>query len=238
MIGDDLRELLGARIPRDHARQTLAEHMATRAVAGLDAPRVLDVGCGIGRSVEIFRANAPGSRWVGVDIEDSPEVRARTRDDAEFHTFDGVNIPFEDASFDVAYCAQVLEHVRRPEPLLAEVARVLRRGGTLAGSTSHLEPFHSRSTWNYTPHGLALLLDEAGLDEVELRPGIDALTLILRRGLGGPGFFNRWWDAESPLNTAIGLYARVRRMDPAGQNAAKLLFCGQFSFLARKPGRP
>ena len=237
MIGDDLRDVLGARIPGDHARQTLAEHMAVRALAGREAPCVLDVGCGSGRSVEIFRSNAPDSRWVGVDIEDSPEVRTRTRGDAEFHTFDGVNLPFEDASFDVVYCAQVLEHVRSPAPLLAEVARVLRPGGALAGSTSQLEPFHSRSTWNYSPHGLALLLDEAGLGEVELRPSIDALTLIVRRGMGGPAFFNRWWDAESPLNRAIGLYGRLRGMDPAGQNAAKLIFCGQFSFLARRPGR-
>lgn len=235
MLGDDLRELLGNRIPRDHARQTLAEHMAARALEGRAAPRVLDVGCGTGRSVEIFRDNAPGSTWVGVDVEDSPEVRERTRDDVEFHTFDGVNLPFEDASFDVVYCAQVLEHVGQPAPLLAEVARVLAPGGSLAGSTSQLEPFHSRSTWNYTPYGLAVLLDDAGLGDVELRPGIDSLTLIVRRGLGGPTLFNRWWDSESPLNRAIGLYGRACGVDAAGQNAAKLVLCGQFAFLAKRP---
>lgn len=237
MIGDELRDLLGERLPGDHARQTLAEHMAARAVAGLEGPAVLDLGCGTGRSVELFRRLDPHCRWVGVDIEDSPEVRSRTRGDAEFHTFDGVNLPFPDRRFDVVYCAQALEHVERPAPLLAEVARVLRPDGRLAGSTSQLEPFHSRSTWNYTPYGLALLLEEAGLGEVELRPSIDALTLILRRGLGGPAFFNRWWDTESPLNRAIGLYSRARGMSPTAQNAAKLVFCGQFSFLARRRGR-
>lgn len=234
MIGDDLRELLGGRVPGDDARQTPAEHMAARALEGLQAPVVLDVGCGNGRSVEIFRANAPGAKWVGVDIEDSAEVRSRTREDAEFHTFNGVDLPFEDGRFDVAYCAQVLEHVRRPEPLLAEIARVLRPGGRFAGSTSQLEPFHSASTFNYTPHGLALLLERAGFDHVELRPSIDALTLILRRGLGGPAFFNRWWDRESPLNRVIGLYGRLRGADARAVNAAKLLFCGQFAFLARR----
>jgi SAM-dependent methyltransferase len=235
VIGDDLRELLGGRVPADSARQTPAEHMAARALEGLVSPAVLDVGCGSGRSVEIFRANAPGHTWVGVDIEDSPEVRMRTRTDAEFHTFDGVNLPFEDGRFDVVYCAQVLEHVREPGPLLAEVARVLRPGGRLAGSTSQLEPFHSRSTFNYTPHGLSLLLEGAGLADVELRPSVDALTLIVRRGLGGPALFNRWWDRESPLNRLIGLYGRARGADAAAVNAAKLLFCGQFAFLARRP---
>lgn len=234
MIGDDLRELLGDRIPGEHGRQTPAEHMAARAVEGIEAPAVLDVGCGSGRSVDLFRSLAPTASWVGVDIEDSPEVRARTRDDAEFHTFDGESLPFEDSRFDVVYCAQVLEHVRRPAPLLAEMVRVLSPGGRLAGSTSQLEPFHSRSTWNYTPHGLALLFDEAGLDEVELRPSVDALTLIVRRGLGGPAFMNRWWGRESPLNRAIDLFGRARGLDPTAINAAKLLFCGQFSFLATR----
>lgn len=234
MIGDDLRELLGDRIPGDHARQAPAEHMAARAVEGKEAPAVLDVGCGSGRSVDLFRSLAPMASWVGVDIEDSPEVRARRRDDAEFHTFDGESLPFEGGRFDIVYCAQVLEHVGRPAPLLAEMARVLAPGGRLAGSTSQLEPFHSRSTWNYTPHGLALLLDEAGFDEVELRPSVDALTLIVRRGLGGPAFMNRWWERESPLNLAIALLGRARGLDPTAVNAAKLLFCGQFSFLARR----
>ena len=234
MIGDDLRGLLGDRVPADHSRQTLAEHMAARAVAGEESPRVLDVGCGTGRSVEIFRSFSPGASWVGVDIEDSAEVRSRTRTDAEFHTFDGENLPFEDARFDVVYCAQVLEHARRPRLLLSEVARVLKPGGSLAGSTSQLEPFHSASTWNFTPYGLALLLDEAGFGEAELRPGIDALTLIVRRGLGGPRWFNRWWDRESPLNGAIDLFGRVRGLDAVAVNSAKLLLCGQFAFLARR----
>lgn len=236
MIGDDLRELLGDRLPGDHARQTPAESMVARALAGLEAPAVLDVGCGDGRSVEIIRSMAPTASWAGVDIEDSPEVRARTRTDVEFHTFDGVDLPFEDGRFDVVYCAQVLEHVRRPGPLLSEVARVTRPGGWLAGSTSQLEPFHSRSTFNHTPYGLSLLLEEAGFAEVELRPSIDSLTLIVRRGLGGPAFFDRWWSRESPLNRVMDIYARANRMDAAAANAAKLVFCGQFSFAGRRGG--
>ena len=64
-------------------------------------------------------------------------------------TFDG-ETPLRRESFDFVYCKQVLEHVLRPEPLIREVARVLRPDGLFAGSTSQLEAFHSRSVANPT----------------------------------------------------------------------------------------
>lgn len=234
VIADDLRELLGHRLPGDHANQTLAQDMAIRALAHTSASAVLDVGCGAGDSVDLFRRLEPTASWIGLDVDGSAEVLARTRTDAEFTSFDGEHFPFADGSFDFVYCTQVLEHVPRPEPLVAEIARVLRPGGRLVGSTSQLEPFHSRSTFGYSPYGLSLLFERSGLEVSELRPGIDSLTLILRRGLGGPHCFDRWWARESPLNRAIGLFARVSRLDPAATNAVKLLFCGQLAFSARR----
>jgi SAM-dependent methyltransferase len=232
MLGDDLLALLGDVVPASRVPQSLADdHIPRLAALG----SVLDLGCGTGDSVEQFRNVNPDVRWTGVDIERSPEVAARRREDASFVTFDGVSLPFSDGSFDAVYCKQVLEHVRAPAPLLAEVARVLRPGGLFAGSTSQLEPFHSYSTWNYTPYGLSLLLREAGLSVVEMRPGIDSLALIVNRGLGMRSWTRRWWSAESPLNRVASAYGRVRRLEPQQVNAIKLLLCGQFTFLAERP---
>ena len=177
-------------------------------------------------------------QWVGLDIPDSSEAAARTRIDARFKTFDGVSIPFEAGSFDLVYSKQVLEHVRHPKPLLADVHRVLTSGGYLAGSTSQLEPFHSLSMWNYTPVGFSLLMEEVGLRLVELRPGIDAVTLIARRlvGRGRPfdRLWARWWGGQSPLNRVISAYGRALGLDARAVNATKLLFSGQFTFLAQR----
>jgi ubiquinone/menaquinone biosynthesis C-methylase UbiE len=234
MLGADLAELLGDRIPADHSRSVLADSYAARYLnrPGRPAePRVLDLGCGAGASVDLFRSLEPRVQWTGADIAHSPEVAERTRDDAEFVTFDGEHLPFADASFDLVYCKQVLEHVQRPRAVLAEVARVLRPDGWFAGSTSHLEAFHSRSLWNYTPYGLMVLVEEAGLDLTEVRPVIDGFTLVAWRALGTPRSFYRWWARESPPYRAISLLARPARWDHRTVNTAKLVLSGQFTFL-------
>ncbi len=239
--GRELVGLLAQALPADHARQTLATQYVESAVGhpGDIRPwRVLDLGCGAGGSVELFRRRDPRVQWIGVDIPGSREAGARTRTDARFETFDGVSLPFEAASFDLVYCHQVLEHARHPSRLLGDVARVLSPGGYFAGSTSQLEPFHSLSMWNYTPVGFAALIDEAGLSLVELRPGIDALALITRRLVArGPvaeRVWGRWWAGQSPLHRLIDLHARVRGLDTATVNANKLLFSGQFTFLVQR----
>ena len=231
MLGDDLGELLGDRIPRDHSRPVLADGYAER----LRPHRVMDLGCGAGDSVDLFRSVNPDVDWVGLDIEHSPEVAARTRADAAFATFDGERIPFADASFELVYCKQVLEHVERPRELIAEVARVLAPGGHLAGSTSQLEAFHSRSIFNPTPYGFTRLAEDAGLEVLELRPVIDGFTLVAWRALGLPPFFHRWWAKESPPYRAIELAARAARLDARTRNQIKLVLSGQFAFLAKRP---
>jgi SAM-dependent methyltransferase len=246
--GRELAQLLGDAIPGDHAGQTLAEAFVSRRIGypptRVDGRpwRVLDLGCGTGDSVDFFRAADPSVDWTGVDIADSREALQRVRADARFEVFDGVALPFEDGAFDLVYCKQVLEHVHRPAPLLAEVTRVLAAGsGRFAGSTSQLEPFHSRSTFGYTPFGFQSLLDRAGMSLLEIRPGIDALALIGRRAVGDGRWvqrtWGRWWGSRSPLNRAIDGYGRVTRMDVRERNANKLLFCGQFAFVASRSPR-
>jgi len=230
MLGDDLGDLLGHRIPADHSRQVLADHYAAR----LRVRRVMDLGCGPGDSVDLFRSFDPEVSWVGVDIEHSPEVAGRSRTDADFVTFDGRRLPFEDASFELVYCKQVLEHVEHPRELLAEVARVLAPGGHLAGSTSQLEAFHSRSTLNWTPYGFTRLAEDAGLEVVELRPVIDGFTLVAWRALGLPRFFHRWWASESPPYRLIEFAAQTMLLDARSRNQVKLVLAGQFAFLARR----
>lgn len=222
-------------IPDNHSRQVTSDVLANNLFSQENHIKVvMDLGCGEGSSIDFFRKLDQDIRWTGLDIENSPEVAARTKTGAEFYSFDGVNIPFDNNYFDLIYCNQVLEHVKHPVELLKEVQRVLKPNGYFIGSTSQLEPYHSYSLWNYTPYGFRLLLEEAHLQLIEIRPGIDALTMIIRTGLGRPKFFARWWKRESPLNKIISFAGWLTRKSNKEINFAKLIFCGQFCFLVQK----
>jgi SAM-dependent methyltransferase len=234
-LGPSLWDLLKPYIPNDHARQVSASYFVDRAMASPEAPRkVLDLGCGNGDSVDMFRRHDPAIDWVGVDIPDSQEARSRRRTDAVFVTYDGLRVPFPDQTFDLVYSRQVLEHVRDPQLHLREIARLLRPGGVLVGSTSQLEPYHSMSFWNITPFGFVELARAAGLQVRELRPGIDGITLTLRAFLGRPPGFDAWWQEDSPLNVEIDAWGRATGRRPALVNLRKLHMCGQYAFLATR----
>ena len=93
-----------------------------------------------------------------------------------------------------------------------------------------------RSTLNLTPYGLKRLLENSGLELERIEAGIDGPTLILRRMLRGPAFFDRYWARRSPFNTLVDGVGRLSRWDVEDRNALKLLFCGQYAFVARPRG--
>ena len=224
-------------IPNDHSNQVRIEYYLERIIKLKNINEkyfVLDLGCGLGESFDYFMSLNKKINWYGLDIEDSPEVRTRKESNREYITFNGIDIPFPDNYFDLIYCKQVLEHVRYPKELLAEVNRVLKPGGYFTGSTSHLEPYHSLSYWNYTPYGFSALIEEAKLELLEVRPSIDSLTLIIRRGLRDLSLFNIFWKIESPLNLFISIIGKIFRISDFKINEIKLLFCGQFIFFAKK----
>ena len=93
--------------------------------------RALDVGTGAGA---LALALAPlVAEVTGVDVE--PELLARARErapaNATFVEADATTLPFPDAGFDLVGTMRTLHHVRRPELVVAELARVVRPGGTV-----------------------------------------------------------------------------------------------------------
>jgi SAM-dependent methyltransferase len=91
--------------------------------------RVIDLGCGSGRSI-LWNA-ASGATFTGVDV--SPFFAQEARATADLALADLRQLPFADGTFTKAYALDVLEHLS-PEALdamLAEASRVLAPGGVL-----------------------------------------------------------------------------------------------------------
>ncbi len=97
--------------------------------------RVLDVACGTGNlAIPLARM---GAVVTGVDIATNLLEQARERADAEgltvrFNEGDAEALPYPDASFDAVVTMFGAMFAPRPELVAAELARVLRPGGTLA----------------------------------------------------------------------------------------------------------
>jgi SAM-dependent methyltransferase len=218
-------------VPRDHSGQATAPALLERRLkAGFQPKRVLDFGCGNGRSIDLFARLAPFAEWNGVDIEFSPEVASRTREDGKFFTYDGVNLPFASGEFDLIYSFQVLEHCRKPEAVLGEIRRCLNKGGLFIGQTSQFEPYHSYSLWNFTVYGFKVIMEDAGLRILELRPGIDGFTLMRRTYENRPDYLSCFFSSESPVNWEIE--QSLRQQTAKQRNLRKLHFSGHFVWVA------
>ena len=196
---------------------------------------ILDLGCGAGNSIDLFKNINPDIQWYGTDIEDSPEAQLRTRSDGDFKTYDGINLPYDDNFFDLVYSSQVFEHVRHPDELLKDVFRVLKPGGYFTGSVSYLEPYHSFSIYNFTPYGLMISLDDAGFKTEEMRPGINGPALIFRQMLNAPQKLEPFFNRLSLFNLAVNVSGFIFGLSHQEKNFLKLQFAGHICFLATKP---
>jgi SAM-dependent methyltransferase len=102
-----------------------------RRYVGGPGRRVLDLGC---RDGALTQAYVGGNEVVGVDADREALAEAE-RLGIETHWADlDQPLDFPDAGFDVVVAGELLEHLRDPKRLVAEIRRVLRPGGTFVAS--------------------------------------------------------------------------------------------------------
>ena len=115
----------------------------------LQGQRFLDVGGGPGYFRDAFRR--AGATYVSLDA-DAGEL-AGLGDIAEGTVIgSGMQLPFRDASLDVCYSSNVLEHVPEPWLMADEMLRVTRPGGTVFISyTVWFGPWggHETAPWHF-----------------------------------------------------------------------------------------
>jgi SAM-dependent methyltransferase len=97
--------------------------------------RWVDVGCGNGAFTEMLVERCAPRHVCGIDPSQAQLDFARTRlpgASASFQVGDAMALPFPDEAFDAAVMALVIFFVPEPESGVAEMARVVRPGGSVS----------------------------------------------------------------------------------------------------------
>jgi len=97
--------------------------------------RWIDVGCGNGAFTELVAQRCAPADIHGIDPSEAQLKFARGRaatSGATFHQGDAMALPFDSGQFDAAVMALVIFFVAEPARGVAEMARVVRPGGTVA----------------------------------------------------------------------------------------------------------
>ncbi len=125
--------------------------MAMRSVATPEAPNTLHLGSGRDRSIA-------GGITVDISPRTSPHV---------LHDLNSVPWPFDDGTFDVIYCKDILEHLEDLPRTMEEIHRIARQGATVHITTPHFSSSNSYTDPTHRHH-LGLFSFDYFTDQSEL----------------------------------------------------------------------
>ncbi len=165
--------------------ECLIERAVAQFAAGLpDGARILDAGAGEGKYTASFRRH----RYCGIDLAVG-EAKWNYRGlDA---VSDLLALPFPDECFDACLNVVTLEHVRKPDGALREIARTLKRGGALLLVVPQDWEVHQapHDYFRFTRYGVRYLLEDAGFTDIDIQAGGGFFRLLGHRLLNGLQFF-------------------------------------------------
>jgi 2-polyprenyl-6-hydroxyphenyl methylase/3-demethylubiquinone-9 3-methyltransferase len=166
---------------------------------------VLEVGCGGGiLSEEIAKLGFittgidPSEQSLNIAISHAKDNNLKIK----YQKGTGENLPFQNSSFDVVFCCDVMEHVRDLPKVISEISRVLKPGGVFLYDTFN-RTFISKLTvikilqewkrWAIMPSGLHVwemfirpeeiksLLEQNELiwkEHIGIRPSVSVLKVL------------------------------------------------------------
>jgi len=155
-----------------HVRDGIANFIADAAERIPRGAVVVDIGAGDAPYRELFEH----TKYVTVDWEHSVHADAKAADIVG----SADSLPLDDASVDAVLMTEVIEHLRHPAAVLAELSRVLRPGGSLFLTAPLVWMLHEMpfDYWRYTPSSVQMLLEDAGFGEVRISNKGDYFTTL------------------------------------------------------------
>jgi len=155
---------------------------------------MLDIGCGtkpyysifqnkivnyIGLESFIFSKVNPegvGSR----DTDISEIIKKTPREKCPDIFGSSLYLPFKNETIDTILCTEVIEHVPEPQKMMNEIARVLKKDGTLIMTAPFALGHHQvpYDYYRYTKYGLLYLAQTSGLRPLLVKPHHGFFALI------------------------------------------------------------
>ncbi len=96
------------------------------------------------------------SEYIGVDMEDGPEVDVVLDLTKDFNIVDKI---LNQKRFNTVFCLSVLEHCSNPFMMAENITKLLNRNGVLYVSVPFSWKFHAFPSdyWRFTPEGIRIL---------------------------------------------------------------------------------
>lgn len=128
------------------------ERLLTRHVRLPAGAQIVDLGGGTGQDIPLLAGLYPDASILALDAArddlaafderfgDLPNVRSEWADLTR-------RLPLEDASMDLGYCSEVMEHIPDPAALFAEAHRVIKPGGYFLVTTKNEPNVLQKSFW-------------------------------------------------------------------------------------------
>lgn len=237
---------LKAQAPPYHIARLLAEIQSHFGDKPCSEVRILDHGCGPASTLIWLAANGYPNVW-GVDVGGDLDRQNRWArvvlgaKEQRFHVYDGQQLPYPDASFDVIISQQVLEHVPDEQFVgyYSEEGRVLKHGGIAFHQVPHkLVPFNS-----HTNRWLIHMLPQRLAERVMPMTGVDypdhlhlrwpwRHTVMLKRYIGPARNLSAerlrnleslpYYDGPKGIRMALG---RLCRLPVVGRGVAAAAAC-------------
>ncbi len=150
----------------------------------MDGSLVLDAGAGECRYAGLFKAH----RYVAIDSSVGDPAWDYSKLDA---MGDLEQIPLPADTFDAVISIVVLEHTRRPQQVVDEMARVMRPHGKLFLVVPNQWEVHQEPNdyFRFTNYGVSHLLTVSGLRVVKVEPVGGFFWLMARRCVNALTFF-------------------------------------------------
>lgn len=160
--------------------------------------RVLDIGCGEGFFLQLL-TKLGNKEIYGVDKSENAIQSLRKTDGINVFAGELTDANYQEDFFDLITLWDVLEHLPDPRVILAEVRRILRKGGKLfirvpnahyllfkyfiwgkifRREKCFIPKFHY---YNFSPRNLRRILKKEGFNSIDIRPGMPEIYGSLAR---------------------------------------------------------